>query len=77
MSFATQYEKIFGERYVKESYKMISHSFNKRIVRKQYCSKCGLLSLNNEFSRWAVKMGCNNIDHPAYKSQRNKASLVK
>ena len=73
MNFKDQYENIFGEKYVEEKYKFKAHSFTKRIVGKQYCSSCGLLSLNNDFTRWAVKMGCNNSLHPNHKRELKRA----
>ena len=77
MNFREQYRAIFGEEYRQDKYKFKAHSFNKRIVGKQYCSHCGLLALNNDFTRWSIKMGCNSGDHPNYKNERRKASLVK
>jgi hypothetical protein len=34
------------------------------------CRKCGLIYLNNPFSQWAVRMGCNNDQHPQYEHMR-------
>ena len=49
-------------------YKKATHSFGPLAsVGKLYCYKCGLVSLNNKISRWAVKYGCNYKDHPQYK----------
>ncbi len=73
MSYASQYEAIFGEKYIKEPYKYKAHSFNRSVVGKQYCSRCGLIALNNPFTKWAVRMGCNNADHSQFKSQLKKA----
>lgn len=42
----------------------------KGIGRKR-CAKCGLLALNNKFSQWCVKMGCDHDLHPNYKHQRD------
>lgn len=39
---------------------------------KTRCAKCGLVSLNNDFTRWAISKGCNNEDHPGYKNARIK-----
>ena len=66
---AALYEKIFGEKYVKESYKYIPHSFTKRIVGKQVCSRCGLIALNNKITQWAIDKGCNHSDHPSYRNK--------
>ena len=77
MNFRDQYQAIFGEEYIEQRYKFKAHSFTKRVAGKQYCSNCGLVSLNNDFTRWAVRMGCYNEAHPGYKSQRKKASLIK
>ena len=36
------------------------------------CSKCGLIYLNNDFTRFGIKYGCNNSDHPNYEKERMK-----
>ena len=54
----------------KQKYTMVAHSFTKRMVGKPMCSNCGMLKLNNTFSRWAVDKGCNNDLHPAYKQMK-------
>ena len=77
MNFREQYRQIFGEDYNPGTYKLVHHVFNKKIVGKPYCSKCGLIALNNDFTRWSVRMGCDSDLHPRYKSERRKASLVK
>lgn len=66
------YEKVFGEKYQKEQYKMEPHSFKEecRIVGKPYCSKCGLVALNNDFTRWSIDKGCLSELHPQYNSKR-------
>ena len=33
------------------------------------CKYCGLLYLNNTFTKWCVKMGCRNELHVGYKQQ--------
>ena len=58
------------EEIKKEKYSYEPHSFTQKSVGKDVCSKCGLMALNNPFSKWAVKMGCKNDLHPAYKSKR-------
>jgi hypothetical protein len=42
---------------------------------KTYCQGCGLVRLNNDFTNWAIKHGCNNRDHPGYEAARS--SLAK
>lgn len=71
--FSNLYEQVFGEKYQKESYKYVAHSFNRTIVGKQYCSKCGLMALNNSFTRWAIDKGCMNYLHPSYRNQWKKS----
>lgn len=39
---------------------------------KHYCLGCGLISLANDPSRWAVEKGCNYKDHPSYKVKLKK-----
>lgn len=65
--------EVFGEAPTKESYKMEGHSFGGRAGGKPYCIKCGLMALNNAFSRWSVKHGCKSDLHPSFKAQRRKA----
>lgn len=64
------YKAVFGEDCKKESYKYEDHSFSRSISGKQYCTKCGLIALNNTFSRWSVQKGCLSHLHPSYKSKR-------
>ncbi len=75
MTYAEQFERIFGEKYVRESYKLQEHSFSKRIMGKAYCSRCGLIALRNPFTQWAIRMGCNSSLHPNYKTELKKATL--
>lgn len=32
-----------------------------------YCKYCGLLYLNNQITKWCIKMGCNHEYHKQYK----------
>lgn len=54
-------------------YNYESHQFvfNKKIG-KTYCVKCGLILLNNDFSKWASEKGCHNEYHSSYKSIKTK-----
>lgn len=76
--FKEQYKAIFGEDYVEEKYKFKPHNFNagKKAGGKPYCAICGLVGLNNEFTRWSIKMGCFSDLHPQYKNQRAKAKTI-
>ena len=51
---------------------MEQHSFNKKIKGVPYltCSKCGLVKLNNPFTKWCISKGCDYQDHPEYNNQR-------
>jgi hypothetical protein len=40
---------------------------------KTHCQGCGLVRLNNSFTEWAIRMGCNNRDHPNYETVRRNA----
>ena len=51
-------------------FKVEPHNFSLRAGSYQYCCKCGLVAMNNEFSRWAMKTGCDNKDHPGYEHKR-------
>jgi hypothetical protein len=67
LNFRDSYRDFFGEEYVEEKYKFIPHNLKGRVCGKHYCVKCGLVALNNHFSRWSVDMGCNSEYHPQYK----------
>ena len=57
----------------KTPYEMVGHSFVPlKHVGKQYCYRCGLVALNNDFTQWCVRMGCNHEDNPQYKNMRSK-----
>ena len=45
-----------------------NHAFNKRIagIPNAVCSKCGMIKLNNDFSRWCIQNGCNADERPDY-----------
>jgi hypothetical protein len=50
-----------------DKYKMEGHQINDwRVGGKLVCRVCGLVALNNELSRYAVKLGCNYGDHPSW-----------
>lgn len=34
------------------------------------CRYCGLVYLHNDFTRWCVRMGCDNQNHPDYQRWR-------
>ena len=53
-----------------EPYKFEAHKFDLRAGGKQYCAYCGLFALNNEFSAWSIRMGCNHRGHSQYASKR-------
>lgn len=37
-----------------------------------YCKYCGLVYLKNDFTKWCIRMGCNNSYHPLFNKMRNK-----
>lgn len=51
---------------------MISHNFSKKIKGIYYCSSCGLVQLNNDFTRWCIQKGCEYDIHPQYYAARIK-----
>ena len=56
-----------------DDYEYVPHNFVKRkFMAWSACQSCGLVSLNNLFTEWSVKKGCDNRYHPSYKSARNK-----
>ena len=59
---------------VKESYKFESHSPEKISKRIPWlmCKYCGLIYLNNKFTKWCIKTGCMHELHNGYKLQRKR-----
>lgn len=51
-------------------YKAEPHNFNLAVGAYRYCSSCGLITFKNEFSQWAIRMGCNHKEHPSYENKR-------
>lgn len=51
---------------------MEEHSFTLRISGKPYCQNCGLVALNNSFTRWAIDKGCLNEYHSQYQNKRRR-----
>ena len=49
-------------------YEMIEHEWQLKVCGKQVCSGCGLVALNNDFTRWAISKGCMNHLHPDFKN---------
>lgn len=74
------YETVFGEKMEKETYKVVPHNMKGRVGGrgkkmeggKPYCLKCGLVALNNEYSQWALKVGCLSELHPDNKRMRKR-----
>lgn len=66
------FKQVFKEEYVNESYKMQGHSFSKVVGGKQVCKSCGLVALNNDFTRWSIDKGCYSDLHPEYKNARKR-----
>ena len=59
-------------------YEYVPHNFVKRkFMPWSFCQGCGLLSLNNLFTEWAIKKGCDNYYHPSYRSTRSKYTELK
>lgn len=46
------------------------HNFTGHILHWRYCVHCGLIRLNNRFTDWSVRMGCNNDEHPDFEKMR-------
>jgi hypothetical protein len=51
--YKEQYKAIFGEEYKEDKYRFKPHNFSsgRKAAGKSVCSICGLVSLNNDFSR--------------------------
>lgn len=58
----------------KFEYTLEAHSpqRSKSIPFALVCKHCGLIYLKNDFTRWAIRMGCNNRYHPDLKTVRNR-----
>ena len=50
------------------------HVFNRRVagIASPVCSKCGLVKLNNPFTRWCVQHGCDADERPDYLQVRKQ-----
>lgn len=46
-------------------------------IGKMKCVRCGLVRLNNDFTRWAIDKGCNNEDHPDHDRKRKVTNPLK
>ncbi len=70
--------EVINSKGKKEPYKMVGHSWTPlKHVGKSYCTRCGLVALNNEFTDWCVERGCFHTDHPQYESARAKFTKPK
>lgn len=64
---------LLNSRKSKPPYELQGHSWTPlKGVGKQYCKRCGLVALNNPFTDWCVRMGCNHEDHPQYEGTRRR-----
>lgn len=56
---------------------MSQHSFTWKLngVPNFICIHCGLMKLNNDFTKWCISQGCDYRDHPLYQTMRK--TLVK
>lgn len=72
MSNKDNFKAIFGVDQQKEKYEMKGHTFNKMVSSKPVCSNCGLIGLNNDFTRWCIDKGCYADLHPQYNAVKKK-----
>lgn len=70
------FKTIFGEVQQKETYQLKGHSFNGIIAGKPYCMGCGLIALNNDFSRWCADKGCYYDLHPQFQSTKKRLTKL-
>lgn len=57
------------------TYKYEPHAFYKRkFLPWLICAHCGLIALNNAFTRWAIEKGCDNDNHPDFARKRKELS---
>lgn len=54
------------EPYTYEPHKPITTKAAPWLTR---CAFCGLVYLKNDITRWCIKVGCNNRDHPHYRAR--------
>ncbi len=53
------------------TYTFESHKWGERkFMSWAICERCGLVLLNNRFTRWHVEKGCNARDHSGYARAR-------
>lgn len=52
------------------------HFIKRKNLSWQQCVKCGLIGLNNPFTRWSVDKGCNSYYHPSYRTNRMKFTAL-
>lgn len=64
------FKAVFGDSNSRENYKLVGHTFNKVFSGKPVCSNCGLIALNNDFTRWCIEKGCYADLHPQYNSAK-------
>lgn len=68
-------QQFLNEANNKITYKMVGHTWkSSKHIPKQFCSGCGLLRLNNDFTRWSIDKGCLNEFHPGFLSARKRYS---
>ena len=64
-----------GEKF---EYEYEPHHFVKRkLMPWQFCQKCGLVTLNNPFTRWSIDKGCNSRFHPSYEHAKKKYTALR
>lgn len=55
------------------AYQLIQHTFIKRkYMTWLVCSSCGLLNLNNRFTKWCIKKGCLHEEHTDFERMRKQ-----
>lgn len=73
----TQQTESSTDAKMADAYKFEAHVPKKRKnVSWPVCAHCGLIYLRNPFTDWAVRMGCNNNDHPNYQKHRMKTGFI-
>lgn len=47
----------------KKKFKIVQHSFSKKIFNYRYCSGCGLVTLRNDRTRRAMARPCYSMEY--------------
>ena len=59
------------------TYKLVGHAwYDPKRISYPVCKNCSLIYMNNPFSQWAIRMGCNYKEHLNYNSSLKKFTSI-